>query len=438
MKKRILIDFTDIIKTNKNTGIQRVVKNLFTNLFLHQLEFGIVVYAVSLEKSKVFSIENIKALLKNQTKVKNYNNGNVDVPETVKLTKLKCACKNLIKLIVSFFPYQLIYFLQKHKIELSKPKNIVLSKLNINPGDIVILADSSWGMNIWKSLNYIKKNQGIMVPVIYDLIPINNPEMVRSCYSKIFEKWLNKLHYFADSFICISETVKNEFIEYYKSNNYDINSKFFSSFKLGCNVKKNNPDMNSIRQSLIELFHNKSTYLFVSTIDPRKNHDFLLNAFSTLWDKELDVQLCIVGKNSGKTPQTIKGILNHPQYKNKLFWFDSLNDEELIYCYKNSKALVFPSIVEGFGLPIVESLNFGLPVLASDTLVHRETGKDMINYFNTECHNELIEIVHNIEEGKEKLPEIETENLEISTWEDSTKELLAKILFPTNQSLKYN
>ena len=72
----------------------------------------------------------------------------------------------------------------------------------------------------------------------------------------------------------------------------------------------------------------------------------------------------------------------HPGYGRNLFMFNDLSDGELDYCYRHAKGFLFPSKAEGYGLPIVEALSYGLPVLSSDIPIHREVGKTCCSYFD--------------------------------------------------------
>ena len=106
--------------------------------------------------------------------------------------------------------------------------------------------------------------------------------------------------------------------------------------------------------------------------------------------------------------------------------FNNLSDTELDYCYKNSKALVNPSLVEGFGLPLVEALHKGLPVLASDIPVFREVGEDFCTYFDLDSPNSLADIIIKIEK-ENKMPEVrKPQTYELTTWEESCRDLLTK------------
>jgi alpha-1,2-rhamnosyltransferase len=74
--------------------------------------------------------------------------------------------------------------------------------------------------------------------------------------------------------------------------------------------------------------------------------------------------------------------LRHAEYGRRLFWLDNASDADLFHLYPRARALVFPSFVEGFGMPLVEALRHGARVIASDIPVFREIGRDDVAYFD--------------------------------------------------------
>ncbi len=107
--------------------------------------------------------------------------------------------------------------------------------------------------------------------------------------------------------------------------------------------------------------------------------------------------LCCVGKCGWKNEDVLLRMRKHKLYGKNLFLWNDLNDDELGFCYQNAQMLLFASHAEGFGLPIIEGLNFGLPVMASDIPVHREVGKNNIKYFDLSDANDLVIKVENQE-----------------------------------------
>ena len=81
-------------------------------------------------------------------------------------------------------------------------------------------------------------------------------------------------------------------------------------------------------------------------------------------------------------PAGARRLTSHPRHGTHLAHFGDLTDAELDHAYRHARALVFPSLAEGYGLPIVEALAAGLPVFASDIPVHREVGGSHCTYFD--------------------------------------------------------
>lgn len=101
---------------------------------------------------------------------------------------------------------------------------------------------------------------------------------------------------------------------------------------------------------------------------------------------------------------------------------NNIDDELLLYAYKNSKALIFASFAEGFGLPIIESLYNKLQVLASNIDIHKEIGKDKVSYFDLDDTNSLVELIEKDNFYKN------IDDFKWINWEESTKQLINKVL----------
>ncbi|WP_121628377.1 glycosyltransferase [Poseidonibacter antarcticus] len=318
------------------------------------------------------------------------------------------------------------------EVNFDNPNKSLKNNITVQKGDILLLIDSTWHLNIWESVKYAKENQAMVVAVIYDLIPIRYSQFCDDNLPIYFKKWLGAAASYCDGFIAISNTVEKDLKEYFDTfYPKETKNKFYSYFLLGADFayKTFNISSTNIANNLKELYtSNKNIYLIVCTVEPRKNHKYLLDVFDKLWEQNYDVTLNIVGKKGWMIDELINRIYNHEKYNKNLFYFDKINDEELNYCYQNSKMLLFPSFVEGFGLPIIESLNNKLPVLASDIPIHREVGKDKIAYFDLDNINDLVNKIITIE--KNGIPD----NLKLEddfkwlNWNESTEMLFKEIV----------
>jgi glycosyltransferase involved in cell wall biosynthesis len=114
--------------------------------------------------------------------------------------------------------------------------------------------------------------------------------------------------------------------------------------------------------------------LCVGILEPRKNQDFLLDACEALWDEGLGFELHLVGRvNPHFGRGTAARIRRLRARRPGLRWHEQAGDAELSRLYSGVRATVFPTIAEGSGLPLVESLWRGVPCVASDLLVLRES-----------------------------------------------------------------
>jgi alpha-1,2-rhamnosyltransferase len=232
------------------------------------------------------------------------------------------------------------------------------------------------------------------------LIPLTHPQFCDSGLVRVFEAWFAGIAQRADGFISISKTISDE-LQSKIAATLPSGTKphqWFDYFYLGSDLDRAANDK-PIRTDIAQLLQdNRSLYLMVSTIEPRKNHAYLLEAFEVLWAKGLAVQLCFVGRVGWKCATLMRRIQAHTELGRRLFHLHDLSDAELEHCYRRAKALVFPSFVEGFGLPIVEAMQRGLPVMASDIPVFREVGGDFVAYFDVARPASLATLIESFEQ----------------------------------------
>ena len=119
----------------------------------------------------------------------------------------------------------------------------------------------------------------------------------------------------------------------------------------------------------------KRYFLFVGTLDPRKNLLRVLNAFEQIDPQMHDVHLVIVGGQGWKNRQFYQQ-LNTNQNKNRVVMTGFVSRQQLKLIYENAVCLLFPSVYEGFGFPILEAMSCGSPVITSRTASMPEVAGD--------------------------------------------------------------
>ncbi len=171
--------------------------------------------------------------------------------------------------------------------------------------------------------------------------------------------------------------------------------------------------------------------LFVGTLQPRKNIVRLIQAFAELKTqnskiKNKDIELIIVGKKGWLYEE----ILEAPKkfgIEDRVKFLDFVSDEDLPYFYKNAVCFVLPSLYEGFGLPVLEAMKYGCPVIASNVSSLPEAGVDAALYINPLDVGDIaknLELIIRSSELRKKLIEKGYHQVKKFSWEKTARETL--------------
>lgn len=261
--------------------------------------------------------------------------------------------------------------------------------------------------------------------VIYDILPIQFPEFFISGGSKVFQKWLEMATSF-DGVICISKSVADTVKEW--SRKHPSPKKSLISvdwFHLGANIEVSAPSkgMPTNAQEILERLESRPSLLMVGTLEPRKGHQQVLEAFELLWQERLDMQLVIVGKQGWLVESLVARLRSHPEKDRHLFWLEDISDEYLECLYTAVDALIAASYGEGFGLPLIEAAQHHLPIIARDIPVFREIARDHAFYFDSKNPENLSNELKRWLELYQKNRHPRSNDLPWLTWRQSAKEL---------------
>jgi glycosyltransferase involved in cell wall biosynthesis len=182
--------------------------------------------------------------------------------------------------------------------------------------------------------------------------------------------------------VAISKTVAEKFLHYVAANKKQINPNLRLGWShLGADFQFGTDRSPSARAASI-CGGSTPFFLSVGSLEPRKGLRIALEAMDLLWEKGVDVAYVIAGAYRSCARALVARIVSHPEYGRRLFWLDDVSNADLCHLYKHARGLIFASVVEGFGLPLVEAAYFGLPAIASDIPIFREIGGGAIAYFD--------------------------------------------------------
>jgi glycosyltransferase involved in cell wall biosynthesis len=253
---------------------------------------------------------------------------------------------------------------------------------------------------------------------IMDLSFIHFPETFKSNDLYQLKNWTKYSVKNAAKVITISQSSKDDIIKYYKVKAQNIKVVHLGLKELS---------MTTVSKDLQEFGVNKKYILFVGTLQPRKNIVSLIKAFSLLPQELKDShQLVIIGKKGW----LYEDILKAPStwgVEDKVLFLDYISDNDLPQFYKKAEVFVLPSLYEGFGLPILEAMRFGCPVITSNVSSLPEAGGNAALYFDPENIEDIestIEKVLTDDKVRESMIEKGHEHYKKFTWEKAAKEVL--------------
>ena len=312
-------------------------------------------------------------------------------------------------------------------------------------GDILLSLDLSGGMLIGAEQQGLLRglrNQGVTIyHIVFDLLPVRMPEVFPPGAKAGHEQWLRSVAK-SDGVFCISKAVADDFSQWVSEMQLLSEERMPFSvdwFHLSPDISASSPTrgMPAGADTLLEKLQDDITFLMVGTIEPRKGYLQALEAFDILWQEGVAANLVIVGKEGWQSlpqearrdiPETITWIKKNSQLNNRLFMFQGISDEYLEKVYAASTCLIAASYGEGFGLPLIEAAQQGLPILARDIPVFREVAGEHAAYFKAGTPEELAAAIKCWLADWKRNIHSNSSGMGHLTWKDSANSIMAKIL----------
>lgn len=219
---------------------------------------------------------------------------------------------------------------------------------------------------------------GPKVTTVYDLIHEKFPHFFNKNYDNILRKRKERAVFAGDKVICISESVRSEVIE-----RYDLPQDRVVAIPLayGDNFRRMS------KEEIPSDFHvDRPFILYVGMRHLYKNFETLLRAYAA-WPRRNQIALLVIGDPWSEEEQKeirVAGVESNVTCRS------GITDEELCALYNQALAFVYPSLSEGFGIPLLEAMACGCPIVASRIPVFMEVARDIPYFFDPFDKEELI------------------------------------------------
>lgn len=295
-------------------------------------------------------------------------------------------------------------------------------------GDLYVLLGHNWNTpGIDDLARSFRRAGGQAIQVIHDVIPAIAPEFFPAKAAKEFKEYLDRCSNTFDSFITVSEHTRRDLLSHLKG---QVNAASIKVLRLAHafgETERNAPYQPGYATALTALA-DKPFVITVGTIEPRKNHTTLIRAWSRLHQelRERTPTLVIAGKLGWKTDAFAQQLAAATQQGVPIMHVMSANDKDLHFLYAQCLFSIYPSLYEGWGLPVGESLWLGRPCLASNASSIPEIADQGIAYFDPLDENDMFTKFRHLCLESEPLTELvrEARTAPLSDWAQVASNLM--------------
>lgn len=288
---------------------------------------------------------------------------------------------------------------------------------------VLLITETMNYKNMQYIIPYMHKCQVAIAAVFYDAIPVLRADL---CSSQVIENHKYYMAELASADVVIPIAAHNglHLKKYWEENGIAETS--VRTVELAGEMD----DAARNRKKIVRM-EKRHRILFVSTLEPRKNHKRFLEAFLHLMDMQPELKTCVslimVGNRyagNDEIPDFVEDVCR--KHKN-IKWYGVVDDAKLRSLYRECTFTVYPSEIEGYGMPVMESLWFGKPCLCSDSGSIGELGAPggccLTDVFQTEAIENSLHRMLTDEAYFIKLQH-ETVDREIVTWNTYTDGIL--------------
>jgi glycosyltransferase involved in cell wall biosynthesis len=245
-------------------------------------------------------------------------------------------------------------------------------------GDVVVSVGLDWDQSYSVEFFNLHKKTGLrLITCCYDLIPLLYPQNCVADVARRFKEYFTQVIWSSAGIICISEQSKRDLSVFCAS--VGAPERPMRVVRLGDTVPHKDGEISDSVQEL----SGAPFILFVSTIERRKNHEVLYRAYHHLCatgHRHKLPKMVFVGMHGWGVDELMKDIELDPLTQGLFTRLNHVADAELNYLYEQASFCVYPSLYEGWGLPVAEALVYGKAILCSNRGSLPEVGGKLVKY----------------------------------------------------------
>jgi glycosyltransferase involved in cell wall biosynthesis len=268
----------------------------------------------------------------------------------------------------------------------------------VKRGDIILLLGAPWSTpNYARMIEAARARYGIEFAVlIYDLIPMRRPEWCGRGLVRLFREWFTTVLPIADHIFTISHATAADIRHYLRESGAVARTNDIQVIPVGTSFGHAPLPLSDAAPISPGLPEPGSYALFVSTIEARKNHTLLFRVWRRLLEEMPQDEvptLVFAGRVGWLVEDLMQQLEDTDWLGGKIRLIEAPADQDIAALYRGCMFTLFPSLYEGWGLPVTESLANGKPCLASSSTSMPEAGGTLARYFDPDSVTDAYRVI---------------------------------------------
>ena len=310
---------------------------------------------------------------------------------------------------------------------------LLTGKTKPEPGRILVFG-GAWIRNP-RYVHHLKRlksdSQLNITLLVHDLIQLVARHLYPSHVTEDFIENVAHMVSCADSFLAYSDTTIKDLSAYLESHGEHF--KPIQKFRLGDMTSDDTAGDDILKRSeLCKSYDGKDFVIYVSSLDLRKNHILLVNVWRRLIEQRGGKvpTILFVGRSMWGGEQIMEMVTEEAALAGKVRFLQDVSDEELHWMYRNCLFTVYPSLHEGWGLPVAESLAMGKVCIASNSTSTREIAPSLTELLDPYDFNAWVEKVGYFLDNRQALKARESEiesQFTFFDWDDTVTEIVSAV-----------
>jgi glycosyltransferase involved in cell wall biosynthesis len=245
------------------------------------------------------------------------------------------------------------------------------------PDDVVLVLGAMWGSReLPSALAQRQHAVGFRaMSLLYDLIPIEYPQYYDEGFAEQYRHYLDRVLAMSDRLLVISRSTERDLDAYREEHGIEARPTRVVPLGDGAVPTEGGERPRGLPEG--------DFVLAVSTFEPRKNHQLLYQAVKHAQLHGIPLPRVVVAGSPGWSTRELQFVVRtDPGIRDAFVWLPRTTDRELAWLYRHALFTVYPSIAEGWGLPIAESMHFGRFCITSGVSSMPEVAGDLVDYLS--------------------------------------------------------